>query len=307
MRLIRFQWCDRRSERGFATLPALMLLLLLATVAAAAATYLSSSVASFAVYNDRLRAQALIHAGIELVAYDLLSGRKDERKAKGSLSFKLDNGSVTVDYVMEDSRIDLNVAPKRVLANLFEVLGAGPDQAAACAERIVGWRTPLNKQPALDQETAIYRDANLAYGPKGASFSSEDELWLIPGLPPALVERALKFVTVYSGRREIDVFGAAPEVIAALPGVQPQQITMFLAQREVMPKTPAAVIDLLGAGGGMAAAYSQDSVRLNCSVVLGDGTQASAEIVIQLQGGTEPYQILSWREAEQGLPDPVPN
>ena len=50
-------------------MPALMLLLLLATVAGATAAYLSSSAASFAIYDDRLRAQALMHAGVELAAF----------------------------------------------------------------------------------------------------------------------------------------------------------------------------------------------------------------------------------------------
>lgn len=272
-----------------------MLLLLLATVAGATAAYLSSSAASFAIYDDRLRAQALMHAGVELAAFDLLSAEKGDRKAKGSVSFRLGNGSVNVDYVMEDSRFDLNFVSKNVMARLFEVLGASSEDAANYAQRIIGWRTALSAS-ARDREMVLYRDAGLAYGPKGSSFASEDELWLIPGLPAALVERVLQFVTVYSGRREIDVFGAAPEVITALPGVGPKQAALFLARREKIPRAPAAVIDLLGTGNGLVTVYSQDNVRLACSVLLDNGWRAAAEIVIQLQGGNEPYVVLSWRD-----------
>jgi general secretion pathway protein K len=289
----------RQRERGFVTLPALTILLLLATVAAVAAAYLSSSATSLAFYDDRLRSQALVLAGVELVAYDLLSGEKSDRKPKGSIAFKLDNAFVNVDYATETSRIDLNFAPREVLAKLFEVLGATRDDASGYAERIAGWRTPL-KQSALDREIALYREADLSYGPKGAAFSSEDELWLIPGLPPPLVERMLQFVTIYSGRREVDVFGAAPEVVASLPGVEPMQAATFIAQREEIPHAPTAVINLLGTGSGLVSIYSQDNVRLNCTVVLANGWHASAEIVIQLQGSEEPYVVLSWRDADRG-------
>jgi general secretion pathway protein K len=277
----------------------LTLIVLLATLAGVAAAYLSSSAASFAFYDDRLRAQTLILSGVELAAYDLLSGAKSDRKPRGSIGFKMGNASVNVDYVLETSRIDLNFAPKEVLAKLFEVLGADPGDSLGYAERIIGWRMALRRS-ALDREMALYRDAGLSYGPKGAAFSSEDELWLIPGLPPTLVERALQFVTVYGGRREIDVFGAAPEVIASLPGVGPAQAAAFVERRDDLPRAPAAVINLLGTGHGLVAVYSQDNVRLKCSIVLENGRRAAAEIVIQLDGRDEPYTVLSWHDTEQG-------
>jgi general secretion pathway protein K len=43
------------------------------------------------------------------------------------------------------------------------------------------------------------------------------ELWLVLGLAPAMVERALPFLTVFSGSPSIDAMVAAPEVVAALP------------------------------------------------------------------------------------------
>lgn len=296
----RRRWQVQR-ERGFATLPALAILILLATLAGVAAAYLSSSAGSFAQYDDRLRSHALVLAGVELAAYDLLSGEKSDRKPMGSIAFELDKASVKVDYVMETSRIDLNFAPKELLAKLFEVLGADPDDSLGYADRIIGWRMPL-RQSALDREIALYRDAGLSYEPKGAAFSSEEELWLIPGLPAPLVDRMLQFVTVYSGRREIDVFGAAPEVIASLPGVERMQAAAFVAQRGEIPRAPTAVINLLGTGSGLISVYSQDTVRLKCSIALENGWRTSAEIVIQLEGRDEPYSVLSWREAEQDGP-----
>ncbi len=85
------------------------------------------------------------------------------------------------------------------------------------ADRIVGWRSapPSDSQ---DPEESLYRAAGLNYGPRGAPFAHAAELALVVGVPPAMAERAMPYVTVFSGRPEINVRDAAPEVIAALPG-----------------------------------------------------------------------------------------
>ena len=57
--------------------------------------------------------------------------------------------------------------------------------------------------------------------PEGGTCERSDGLpsALVFGLPSFLVERALPFVTVFSGRAETNVLVAAPEVVAAAPGM----------------------------------------------------------------------------------------
>ena len=62
-----------------------------------------------------------------------------------------------------------------------------------------------------------YGAAGLNYPPRQSLFTHVNELALVVGLPPALVERALPFVTVFNGSSGVDAAIAAPEVIAALP------------------------------------------------------------------------------------------
>ena len=289
-----------KGKGGFVTAPALLLLAMLATFAGVAAAYLSSSAASFAFYDDRARSQALILAGVELVAHNYLSTAPADRTPKGAITFRLDGARVNVDFVSESARIDLNFAPRGTIANLLQVLGAPADEASGHADRIIGWRTAA-KQQYLDNETVLYRSAGLSYGPKASPFASVEELWLIPGLPPALVEQTLKFVTVYSGRREVDVFEAAPEVIAALPGAASEQVSAFLAQRSILPRRPEAAIRFLGTGDGTVAVFSGDNIRLNCTVMFDNGRQMSAEVIVQIEGGDEPYEVLSWHEVDASV------
>ena len=84
------------------------------------------------------------------------------------------------------------------------------------ADRIVGWRTRPTPGGANDEE-ALYGAAGLNYSPRQSLFTHVNELALVVGLPPALVERALPFVTVFNGSSDVDAAIAAPEVIAALP------------------------------------------------------------------------------------------
>ena len=61
-------------------------------------------------------------------------------------------------------------------------------------------------------------------------------------LPTSLVERALPFITVYSGRPQINVLDAAPEVVAALPGMTQEHLNAFLGQRRVSPENAKTLL-----------------------------------------------------------------
>ncbi|OAE97715.1 hypothetical protein AYJ54_34900 [Bradyrhizobium centrolobii] len=292
---------SQRPDSGFVIAPVLLLLILLAALAGIVSSYLKISATAFASYDDRVRSTALVLAGVELTAYDLLSSPKTSRKPRGTVSFRLDRATIQVDYAMESARVDLNFAPREMLANLFRTLGAMPEESENYADRIIGWRT-APKVETLDSEATLYRISGAPYGPKGSRFASPEELWRVLGLPSALVERAMDFVTVYNGHREIDVFAAAPEVIASLPGVEPLQMASFVAQRETLPREPAAAVNLLGTAGGAIAVYSGDNVRLNCAVAFDRGWRKSVEIIIELEGGEEPYRVLSWRDLDEIAP-----
>ncbi|MGG7377505.1 hypothetical protein ACQ7B2_01475, partial [Escherichia coli] len=68
---------------------------------------------------------------------------------------------------------------------------------------------------SANEEEARYNSAG--YSPRQAPFVHVNELALVVGLPAALVERALPFVTVFNGSPDVDPAIAAPEVIQAMP------------------------------------------------------------------------------------------
>jgi general secretion pathway protein K len=286
---------QRNQERGFIIVPVLWILLTLASLAAILAVYLANTAMALSLNDDRLRSAALVSASLELTAYDLSLAAKPLRPPTGSFSFRLDHALVSVAFWSETTRIDLNLAPKEMLANFFAVLGAEPRDAALYADRVVGWRTPP-PDDALDGENSLYRAAGLRYLPRGAPFANVGELWLVLGLPPALAERAMPFVTVFSGRREIDVLDAAPEVVASLPDMTPATLEMFLKERPSLPRNIKSIADALGSAQAGATFLAGDAMRVRTTIAFDNGRRSATEAVILLDSGDDPYHVLSWRD-----------
>ena len=284
------------SEHGFVLVAVLWILAALAALAMIFSVYLSNSAQALAVNDTGLQAEALVSASVELTAYQLLLAADKARPLDGSFHYRLHNADVAVSFVSEAARVNLNLAPKELLANLFYGLGADQENAAQYADRVIGWRTPPKAESAED-EVSLYRAAGLAYSPRQAPFAHVNELALVLGLPPALVDRALPFVTVFSGVPKINVLVAPPEVIAALPGMTPSGLKRFLSERPALPRDMAAIATALGPAQASATIEKSNFFRILTTVKFDNGRQTSSEVVIGLLGGAEdPYRVLSWQD-----------
>lgn len=283
------------TERGFVIVAVLWLLAALAALAVIFSAYLANSARALALNDTALQAEALVSAGVELTAYQLRLADKDARPARGSFQTRLNRADLTVSFVSETARVDLNAAPKELLAGLISVLGASPEDARQVADRIVAWRTKASPESA-SKEDALYLAGGRTYSPRQAPFAHVNELALVLGLPPALVERAMPFVTVYSGVAGVDVLNAPPEVVAALPGMTPLVLKQFLADRGSFANDPAAVAAALGEAKGSSASEKSQAYRLGICIRLPNGRQTISEVVISLSSEEEPYRVLSWQD-----------
>jgi general secretion pathway protein K len=268
-------------ERGFVIVAVLWILVALSTLAMVFSVYLSNSARALGVTDTGILKDALVSASLELTAYQLLLTDEKSRPAQGSFRFRLDDAEVLVSFTSEAARVDLNKAPKEILANLFEVLGAGQQTAAEIADRIVGWRTPP-KENAANEEEALYFAAGLTYSPRQGPFAHVNELSLVLGVPPVMVERALPYVTVFNRSKDIDVLIAPPEVIAALPGMTPAALNDFLKQRSSLPRDKDAVAAALGPAKAAATLPQAKSFRVLTTLRFTNGRHASSEAVIAL-------------------------
>jgi general secretion pathway protein K len=287
-------------QRGFIIVAVLWMLAALAILASVYAVYASNAAAASHVADDRLQTQASVLAGVELVAAQLTAASEATRPSFGDFALGLGRSKITVSYQSEGARIDLNAAPKELLANLFLTVGIDANRATYCANRIIAWRKK-SAVGADDAEAFAYKSAGYAYPPRGAPFQNVRELSLVLGLSDEIVQRILPFVTVFNGRAEIDVAAAAPEVLASLPGMDPQLLHDVLAQRARDPTNGPALLQALGPARARALTTAGKAARMQIAVDLDNGRRVRAEVVILiLEDGDEPYRVLSWRDDFDG-------
>jgi general secretion pathway protein K len=280
------------SKRGFVIVAVLWILVALSALAMIFSVYLSASAHALAVNDTSLQAEALTSASFDLAAYRLMLAGEKARPPRGSFRFRMNDADVLVSFTSEAARIDLNYAPKEVLAGLFATLGAAKSAAREDADRIVGWRTRPVPGSANEEEA---RYGALGYSPRQALFTHANELALVVGLPPALVERALPFVTVFNGSGDVDASIAAPQVIAALSDKTPNKSADPFADRASATGMPVGSNPPAPTPNGASSAKSP-CYRIETTISFKDGRRTASEAVIALGDAVEPYRVLSWQD-----------
>ncbi|WP_027578692.1 type II secretion system protein GspK [Bradyrhizobium sp. Ai1a-2] len=279
-------------QRGFVIVAVLWILAALSSLAIVFAAYLSASTRAIAVNETALQTEALVSASLELTSYQLALADERAKPPRGGFHFRMDDASVQVAFTSEAARIDLNFASKEMLAGLFTTLGAGKDAAIEYADRVVGWRTrPV--PGSANEEEARYNSAG--YSPRQAPFVHVNELSLVVGLPAALVERALPFVTVFNGSPDVDPEIAAPEVIEAMPDKPANKqdpfggnLASLNAARPASQPSDSAKKD--------ASTTTSPCYRVETTIRFRNGRHTASEVVIAMGDKVEPYRVLSWQD-----------
>ena len=133
------------------------------------------------------------------------------------------------------------------------------------------------------REDKLYSRENMPYPPRHAPFDSALELSLLPGIPLAAVERVLPYVTVFSGRAEVDVFTADPTVLSAFPEMTAKILGGILSARASDPGDGKALLELLGPAKARATADKSKVFRASVSVEFDNGRRVHAEVVFRLK------------------------
>lgn len=292
---------DRRS-RGFIVIAVLWILAALSALVLIYMSFVTNTAVVVAASSERVQTDALVSAGIELAAYQLTTVRQEARPSSGTFNARLGAARIFVTFRSEAARIDLNAAPKGLLAGLMIGLGVAPSSAADYADRIMAWRAP-SEAGEDDPETSSYRTAGIAWAPRHAPFPVAEELWLVRGIPAALIERMLPYVTTFSNMSSINIADAAPQVVAALPGMTPELLQAVLVQRSDPRADPRTLQGLVG--GEAATLAASRAWRISVTIDLDNGRRSSAEaVILLLDEGDEPYRVLSWRNAADGSTAP---
>jgi general secretion pathway protein K len=291
------------ASEGFISIAVLWILGALSLLVSIYAVYIINTASAFAVYDDHLKAEALVSASLELTAYQQQTLPAQARPTHGVFSFRMGQANVDVQFSSEAARIDLNTASKQLLSGLFATLGARPDSAEVYADRIIGWRTA---QPGdRDSEASAYQMAHLNYQPRFGKFPHLNEITLVRDLPTSLIERALPFLTVYSGRPQVNVLDAAPEVIASLPGMTQERLSAFLLQRKASPENAKQLLP--PEAQQYATLEGSQTFRVNVRIGFDNSHTENAEVIIVFfEEGDQPFAVLSWRDGTEMIAGTTP-
>ncbi|MDE2962863.1 MAG: type II secretion system protein GspK [Acidobacteriota bacterium] len=172
--------------------------------------------------------------------------------AGGMNHYRFDSGRLRCHVALMDEagRLDLNAADPETLERLLRIVGESPFRAETLAAAVENWRDP---DP---------RDGAAASGRR--RFHFVEQLLQVPGFGRELLygrprrqrngqtvfQRGLiDFLTVYTASTRVNVNYAAPEVLAALPGMSWAEAQTLVAARTHRHLEPPDLTERGPAGG----------------------------------------------------------
>jgi general secretion pathway protein K len=278
-------------RRGVVLVTVLWSIALLSALAMAAAVTFRGFAGVMAVERDRVQADALLSAGIETAA-GIIDTLGDAPLMDIETKINLATGSARLRLNDEGGRIDIGRAPAAVLAALLRSVGAPEAAANDVAQRIVERRYPRN---AARPDPALRAANGVAKTPAtGQPFSDVRQLLLIPGMAPEWLAAIEPLTTVFGGET-INPLTAPRGVIAALPGVDKDQVAAFLRARSSSPADVDRLSRMVGAAQQYLAVKPPRVASVELMAELVDGYAVAARsVIVVLPQDSQPYRVLVW-------------
>jgi general secretion pathway protein K len=206
-----------RAEHGIALLVVLWFVALLTLLAtgASALTLLHRRAAD--ALGDGVRAESAADGAIRVALIQLAA--RDQ-----TWSDWLDRGTRTIDIVgarvhvnveLENGRVDLNTADRRLLYSLFTANGWSEADATAFVARIDDWIALAEDPQPGGAELRDYQEMGRSYGPRNAPFESVAELRQVLG-GEEVSQELMSALTVYTHAEYPMQSAAPPAVLRAL-------------------------------------------------------------------------------------------
>jgi general secretion pathway protein K len=287
------------SSRGMALLSVLWITGLLAVIAASFASGARTEARLARNQIANAKAEALADGGVHRAVLGLLQLEPEQAwQADGTIrEMALGEGLVQIAIEDEDGKIDLNAAPAALLAGLFGVLGLSPEEARAMAERIVDYRDPDQDPEPQGAEDPDYLAQGFARGAADREFIGTSELLNVLGVTRELYERALPYVTIYSGAEGVDPVRAPRLVLEALPGMTPQLVEQLVNAGDDFDPFFELEDESLLEELELYFLPTRDAVfTIRALARTDDDGTFLREAVVELDGGPDqPFLVLEWR------------
>lgn len=251
----------KHDERGVALLLALMVLALLVALILDFDADARREYRDAAAFRDNFKATVLTRAAVQaaraVIQQDFLKDKQSGESydaltdlwAFPIQQYPIGDGILTAQIEDERGKLNLNDLAasgvpdsKKVkilrAKRLFELLQINPDLVDA----IVDWVDPDDVPEAAGAETLYYQSLRPPYRAANAPLQTVRELKLVKGMTPEILEKLMRYVTVYppEGESKININTADALVIQALD----PSITQTMAAEIIQSRPFKKVTDL---------------------------------------------------------------
>lgn len=233
----------KRDERGVALILALLVLTLLTALILEFDADARREYREAAAFRDQFKVTTLTRAGVEAARAVLLQDTKIDKQAGQSFdaltdlwampiaNYQIGDGVLTAQIEDERGKLNLNelaaqsdpnARAKKIVRfkRFFELMQVNPDLVDA----VVDWVDADEVPEPTGAESLYYQSLRPAYRAANAPLQTISELYLIKGMTDEIVQRLLKYITVYPTETDgkVNLNTADPIVIQTLdPRITP--------------------------------------------------------------------------------------
>ena len=248
------------------------------------------------------QAQAQADAGINRAWYELMKPPTEQNRWTGDGSahdLNLVDGLLRVTIQDESGKIDLNTASEVLLVGLFRSVGVTQEAAVALADSVQDWRDADKLRRLNGAEEAEYLAAGKDYAPPNVPFETVDELQRVLGMTPQVFRLLEPALTVYSRQPGVNTAVAQRSALLAIPGVSPDMVEQFLAQRQNASASQQPAPVFAGAGGFASGPTGVPVYAVRSEVKMADGTIFVRKAVTRItRDPKRPVVVLAWGEGD---------
>jgi len=325
----------KEDERGIVLLILLWTLVLLSLLALNLASSVQTETAMARTTLDSEQAYFFTRGALEEAMYKLIFSNQDKDKQNALFPYRdgmnhywVRKGEYYshVAILDEAGKLDINFCDRKMLQRLLLLLGNEETLSENLAAAIMEWRKPDSTSGGAN----TYGDSSL--GPdvqyiKHRPFTSVEELLQVPGMnreilygsvssevdeeglaaelnPPKRLKGLVNYVTVFSGKDQINPNYAELEVLASLPEMDKEEAQEIInARREEIFKSPGDITErtTLLLQGEALSKLSTESAKVYSLIASGSlknsrVRRSISAVIKKNQGAEDPVEKLMWQD-----------
>jgi general secretion pathway protein K len=288
-------------QRGIALVLVLWVVLLMTVIAGSFALAARTESIQSRILFNKAQARFLAEAGLHRAVYELRNPDPETRWIADGRPYEmeLDGAKIEIRMTDESGKIDLNQANEELLIGLFASVGIEFDEAIGLVDKILDWKDADEEPRLAGAEDSDYFAAGYGYGAKDAPFDTVPELIQVMDIGYDVYRKIEPALTVYSGRRNVNLAFAPREVLMSIEGVDAQLADDYIAQRhEIFDVNTALPVLAEGYTGQLRGGGTTFSVVSKATLPNQQFMEIDATVRMggNLQG--RPFRVVRWRDNE---------